>query len=79
MNLISSFNSKGRKGTQRISLAYRGFVPDQEGVSIDKKPLGAVFRGSPGGERRMDAPNKRIGLFSLAFFASFAVKQRFLG
>jgi len=57
MDLISSFNRKGREGTQRISLACRCLVPDQEGVSIDK----------------------RIGWFSLAFFASFAVKQRFLG
>jgi len=76
---ISSFNRKGREGTQRNSLACRGFVPDLEGVSIDKKPPGTVFRASPVGVRRRDAPNNRIGLFSLAFFASFAVKQRFLG
>ncbi|OGS27117.1 MAG: hypothetical protein A2339_00395 [Elusimicrobia bacterium RIFOXYB12_FULL_50_12] len=40
-------------------MAYLGFAPDQECGSTNKKPPGAVFRGSPGGVRGMDAPNKK--------------------
>jgi len=59
MDLISSFNRKEREETRRNSLACLGSAPDQEGGGTDKKPSGADFRASPGGVRRMDAPNKK--------------------